>query len=103
MPEAGVVTGIIFGVAIAAITFMIFIRIFRETQSSSLVRSSELIGVEGELTVGISDENPLGQIVYTAKNRRNVAIARSFDGKPIEKNRKVTIMKTENSQVYVKE
>lgn len=43
-----------------------------ETQSSSLVRSSELIGVEGEL-VGI-DENALGQVV--AKNRRNVAVGR---------------------------
>ncbi|MEZ7893119.1 MAG: hypothetical protein QMC67_15380 [Candidatus Wallbacteria bacterium] len=103
MPELGVVSGIVFGVIIAAITFMVFIHIFRETQSSSLVHSNDIIGIEGELTVGISNENPIGQIVYTAKNRRNVSMARSFDGNPIEKNRKVTILKVDNNQVYVKE
>ncbi|EKD68977.1 MAG: hypothetical protein ACD_47C00336G0001, partial [uncultured bacterium] len=41
--------------------------------------------------------------VFAAKGRRQVSMARSADGKPIEKNRKVNIIRADNNYVYVQE
>lgn len=101
--EIGVVSGVVFGTVIAGLTFYAFAKLFSETQGTSNVRSEDLIGSECDLVVGITDTNPIGQAVFVAKGRRQVTMARSFDGKPIEKNRKVTIMKVDKNHVYVKE
>ncbi len=99
----GIVAGIIFACMIAVLTFYAFAMVFREVQSSSNVKESDMIGINGELTVGINDENPIGQVVFAAKGRRQVAMARSIDGKMIEKNRKVNIIKADNNYLYVQE
>ncbi len=101
--EIGMVSGVVFGVIVAGFTFWAFAKLFSETQGTSNVRAEDLIGSECDLTVGITDTNPIGQAVFVAKGRRQVSMARSFDGKPIEKNRKVTIMKVDKNHVYVKE
>jgi len=101
--EIGIISGIVFGTIVAGLTFFAFVKLFSETQGTSNVRSEDLIGSECDLAVGITDTNPIGQAVFTAKGRRQVTMARSFDGKPIEKNRKVTIMKVDKNHVYVKE
>ncbi len=101
--EIGIVSGIIFGTIVAGLTFFAFVKLFSETQGTSNVRAEELIGSECDLTVGITDTNPIGQAVFTAKGRRQVSMAKSFDGKPIEKNRKVTIMKVDKHHIFVKE
>ncbi|HOD39478.1 MAG TPA: hypothetical protein PKL57_02880, partial [Candidatus Wallbacteria bacterium] len=99
----GVVSSVIFAVVIAVFTFYAFAMLFREVQSTSNVRYEDMIGLAGDLTVGINDENPIGQLVFAAKGRRQVAMARSLDGKPIEKNRKVNIVKVDKNYVYVQE
>ena len=99
----GAVSGVIFAVVVAVFTFYVFAMIFRETQSTSNVRLDDMIGLPGDMTVGINDENPIGQVVFAAKGRRQVAMARSADGKPIEKNRKVNIIRADNNYVYVQE
>lgn len=99
----GAVSGVIFAMVIAVFTFYVFALIFRETQSTSNVRLDDMIGLSGDLTVGINDENPIGQMVFAAKGRRQVAMARSADGKPIEKNRRVNIVKADKNYVYVQE
>ncbi|HBC73913.1 MAG: hypothetical protein A2008_01595 [Candidatus Wallbacteria bacterium GWC2_49_35] len=99
----GAVAGVIFAVVVAVFTFYVFALIFRETQSTSNVRLDDMIGLPGDMTVGINDENPIGQVVFAAKGRRQVSMARSADGKPIEKNRKVNIIRADNNYVYVQE
>lgn len=99
----GVLAGVIFACMIAVLTFYAFAMIFRETQSSSNVKISDMIGITGEMTVGINDENPIGQVVFAAKGRRQVSMARSIDGKVIEKNRKVSIIKADKNYLYVQE
>ena len=99
----GAVSGVIFAVVVAVFTFYVFALIFKETQSTSNVRLDDMIGLPGDMTVGINDENPIGQVVFAAKGRRQVAMARSADGKPIEKNRKVNIIRADNNYVYVQE
>lgn len=99
----GIVAGVIFACMIAVLTFYAFAMVFREVQSSSNVKESDMIGINGELTVGINDENPIGQVVFAAKGRRQVAMARSIDGKMIEKNRKVNIIKADKNYLYVQE
>jgi len=103
MAGIGAVSGVAFGLIIAALTFYVFAMIFRETQGSSIVRPAELVGLEGELMVGITTENPIGQISFVVCGRKQVGMARSSDGKPIEKNRRVTIVRVEKSDIYVKE
>jgi len=99
----GVVSGVIFGLIAAAFTFYVFALIFKETQSTSNVNIADLIGTAGSLAVGITNENPIGQIVFEAKGRRQTAMARSIDGKPIEKNRRVSIIKADKDYMYVQE
>jgi hypothetical protein len=99
----GAVASVIFAVVVAVFTFYVFALIFRETQSTSNVRLDDMIGLPGDMTVGINDENPIGQVVFAAKGRRQVAMARSADGKPVEKNRKVNIIRADNNYVYVQE
>ncbi len=99
----GIVAGVIFACMIAVLTFYAFAMVFREVQSSSNVKESDMIGISGELTVGINDENPIGQVVFAAKGRRQVSMARSIDGKAIEKNRRVNIIKADKNYLYVQE
>jgi hypothetical protein len=99
----GIIAGIIFACMIAVLTFYAFAMVFREVQSSSNVKISDMIGLTGEMTVGINDENPIGQVVFAAKGRRQVSMARSIDGKMIEKNRKVNIIKADKNYLFVQE
>lgn len=103
MQAVGAVSGAVFGVVVAAVTFYVFALIFKETQGSSMVRPADLIGLPGELTVGITPENPVGQITYVVCGRKQVGMARASDGNSIEKNRKVTIVRVEKNDIYVKE
>ncbi len=103
LASLGIAAGVIFACIIAVITFYAFAMVFKEVQSASNVCINDMIGLSAEMTVGVDNENPIGQVVFAAKGRRQVAMARSIDGKTIEKNRKVNIIKADKNYLYVQE
>jgi membrane protein implicated in regulation of membrane protease activity len=71
------------------------------SQASSEMRRSELVGIQGEVTVPIG-EDATGQVTYVTKSGRMSSMARSANGQPIPRGRFVRIVRTIGSQVVVR-
>jgi membrane protein implicated in regulation of membrane protease activity len=81
--------------------FLFYSRVLIGSQGSSEVRSSELLGLEAEVTVPIG-EAAAGQVTYVTKSGRMNSMARSADGQPISRGQLVRIVRIQGPQVLVK-
>jgi membrane protein implicated in regulation of membrane protease activity len=81
--------------------FLFYSRFLIGSQGSSEVRSSELLGLDAEVTVLIG-EAATGQVTYVTKSGRMNSMARSLDGQPISRGQLVKIVRVQGPQVLVK-
>jgi membrane protein implicated in regulation of membrane protease activity len=86
--------------AISGMMFLFYSQVLIRSQGSSEVRRRELIGLEAEVTVPISENSP-GQVTYVAKSGRMTSMARSVDGQAIPRGRFVRIVSMIGPQVLV--
>ncbi len=89
------------GFVIAAITFVIFYKMFKMTQGSSTPGAAELVGIEAEVITAIPADG-LGEIAYVVRGTRLTAPARSEDGKPCPAHSTVKITRITGNTYYVK-
>jgi membrane protein implicated in regulation of membrane protease activity len=81
--------------------FLFYSRFLIGSQGSSEVRSSELLGLDAEVTVPIGEAST-GQVTYVTKSGRMNSMARSLDGHPISRGQLVKIVRVQGPQVLVK-
>ncbi len=89
------------GVLISGIMFLLYSQIFVRAQASSEIRPSEIIGLQAEVTVPIS-ETSLGQVTYVTKSGRMSSMARSVDGTAIPRGQFVQIVRVVGQVALVK-
>jgi membrane protein implicated in regulation of membrane protease activity len=92
---------VIIGIGTAAITFYIFVLLFRKTQGSSESQISKMVGCEAEVITPIPSEG-MGEIAYTSKGSRYTAPARSVQQKEIKAHAIVRIDKIVGNTFFVK-
>ncbi len=80
------------GLAVGALVFAFFAKIFSLTQGSSESHAEEMIGQEAEVTVPIPHEG-LGEIAYTSRGSRYTNPAKTADGKELPAHTPVKIVK----------
>ncbi len=81
----------VFGsIIVAVISHFAFFYIFIAPQSSSALRSSDMIGQTAEVTVPISAES-VGEVAYVAMGERHTATARSADHQAIPRGAIVSV------------
>ncbi|HXX94696.1 MAG TPA: NfeD family protein [Planctomycetota bacterium] len=80
------------GLAVGALVFAFFHKIFSVTQASSESLAGEMIGEEAEVTVPIPHQG-LGEIAYTSRGARYTNPARTEDGKELPARTIVKIVK----------
>ena len=89
------------GFVVAGITFVIFYKMFKMTQGSSLPSTTELTGLEAEVITGIPADS-LGEIAYVVRGTRLTGPARADDGKAHEPHSTVVITRVTGNTYYVK-
>ncbi|MFH1022595.1 MAG: NfeD family protein [Planctomycetota bacterium] len=88
------------GIFIAALTMIVFGKLFSVTQSSSHSRPGDLVNLEAEVLTPIP-ENGLGKIAYAIRGTRLTASARSESGKAIPANASVKVKKIAGDIFFV--
>ena len=88
------------GLAIAALVFAFFHRIFSVTQASSESIAQEMVGQEAEVTVALPHQG-LGEIAYTSRGSRYTNPARTEDGKELPAGTVVRIVKLSGTTYVV--
>jgi membrane-bound ClpP family serine protease len=88
------------GLATGGIMYAFVSQFLVRSQGSTVVRRSELVGLQGEVTVPIGETAP-GQVSYSAKSGRMKSMARSVDGSAIPRGVFVRIVRTIGPQVLV--
>jgi membrane protein implicated in regulation of membrane protease activity len=86
--------------ACSALMFLFYSQVMIRAQATSQVQRSELVGMEGEVTVPIGATGP-GQVSYVTKSGRMSSMARSLDGQPIPRGQFVKIVRVVGPQVLV--
>lgn len=86
---------------IAGLMFLFYSQVLIRAQGSSEVRRRELIGIEAEVTVPISESSP-GQVTYSTKAGRMSSMARSLDGSAIPRGQFVQIVRIIGQLVLVR-
>jgi hypothetical protein len=89
------------GFVIASITFVIFYKMFKMTQGSSIPSATEFAGLDAEVITGIPADG-LGEIAYVVRGSRLTGPARSDDGKPHTPHSTVKIARVTGNTYYVK-
>ncbi len=87
-------------IGIAALMFMLMVKIFVQTQADSTVRMSKLVGEEATVTVPIKPPDA-GQIMVTTPQRGRTLISAMADD-DINTGASVVIIKMVGSTAYVK-
>lgn len=88
------------GLAAAGLMYLFYSRFLIGSQASSELQRGELVGLDAEVTVPISD-NSAGQVSYSTKAGRMSSMARAVDGKAIPRGQFVKIVRTVGHQVLV--
>lgn len=91
---------ILCGLAIAAVVFSLFVKLFSATQSSSESRVASLAGQHATIITPIP-ENGVGEIAYVQFGTRYTAPARSENGTAVANGRTVRITRVVGTQFYV--
>jgi hypothetical protein len=89
------------GLGTSGMIYLFVSQFLVRSQASSELHRSELVGMEAEVTVPIG-ENATGQVTYVTKSGRMSSMARSLDGRPIQRGQSVVIARTIGPQVLVK-
>jgi hypothetical protein len=100
-PRIGLLVATGGGLALAGLMYLFVSQFLIRSQASSELRSGELLGMQGEVTVPIGESSP-GQVTYVTKSGRMSSMARSVDGRAIPRGQFVTIVRTIGPQVLVK-
>jgi len=87
---SSLVWAVVGSIVVAVIAHFAFFYIFIAPQSSSALRSSDMIGQTAEVTVPISAES-VGEVAYVAMGERYTATARSADHRDIPRGAIVSI------------
>lgn len=87
---AGLAIAAVSGLAVSTVVFLAYARVLGALQSSSEVRSGEIVGKSAEVITPIS-EGRLGEITFVARGARVHGPARSEDGSPIARGTRVEI------------
>lgn len=91
---------VVAGVAVAAVTFYIFVALFSKTQGSSESQIATLVGCEAEVITPIPAEG-FGEIAYISKGARYTAPARSMGNQEIKAHTAVCIEKITGNTFFV--
>lgn len=89
------------GLAVAAVTFYIFVMLFSKTQGSSESQIAQMVGAEAEVITPIPAEG-VGEIAYTSRGSRYTAPARAVDRQEIKAHTVVRIDKIAGNTFFVK-
>jgi membrane-bound ClpP family serine protease len=89
------------GVVISGVMFLFYSQVLIRSQGSSVVRRSELIGLNAEVTIPVGETSP-GQVSYSTKTGRMSSMARSADGRPIPRGELVQIVRMIGQLALVK-
>jgi hypothetical protein len=89
------------GVVISGAMFLFYSQVLIRSQGSSVVRRSELIGLNAEVMIPIGQTSP-GQVSYSTKTGRMSSMARSADGRPIARGELVEIVRMIGQLALVK-
>jgi membrane protein implicated in regulation of membrane protease activity len=89
------------GLAVAAITFYIFVALFSKTQGSSESQIAQMVGAEAEVITPIPAEG-VGEIAYTSRGSRYTAPARAVDRQEIKAHNIVRIDKIAGNTFFVR-
>ena len=88
------------GLAAAGLMYLFYSQVLIRSQASSELRRGELVGMHAEVTIPIREDSP-GQVAYETKSGRMSSMARSADGKSIQRGQFVKIVGTIGYQVLV--
>jgi len=100
-PFVSLVIAVLAGFAVAAITFILFVFLFRFTQSSSEPNLLSAVGQEAEVITPIPAQG-VGEIAYVAKGARYTAPAQSSQKIEIQTHRVVRIEKIVGNTCHVR-
>ncbi|MFH0887893.1 MAG: NfeD family protein [Planctomycetota bacterium] len=100
-PYPSLAIAVLTGVVIAAITFFLFMMLFRATQGSSESKIGEMLGQEAEVITVIPADG-LGEIAYVSRGTRYTGPARSAYKNEIKSHSVVIIEKIMGNTFYVK-
>jgi membrane protein implicated in regulation of membrane protease activity len=99
-PEMSLVYATVGGLGVAGIMYAFVSQFLVRSQGSTVVGRSELVGLQGEVTVPIGETTP-GQVSYVTKSGRMKSMARSLDGSAIPRGEFVRIVRSIGPQVLV--
>lgn len=88
------------GLLVAAITFFVVGKMLISVQASSEVQMGALVGICGEVTVGIPTEG-VGEVAYVTLGGRYTSTARSSKGEAIDRHVAVRIDRVVGNTIYV--
>ncbi|HSU55356.1 MAG TPA: NfeD family protein [Candidatus Dormibacteraeota bacterium] len=88
------------GLGLASLAFLLFNFMFKQTQSSSESRVSQLVGQSAAIVTPIP-ENGVGEISYVQGGSRYTAPARTESGAPISAGKPVRITRIVGAHYYV--
>jgi len=92
---------VLVGLAAAAVTFYLFVKLFSKTQGSSESQIALMVGCEAEVITPIPAEG-VGEIAYVSKGARYTAPARSVAQEEIKSHTVVCIDKIVGNTFFVK-
>ncbi len=89
------------GLAVSGVVVLIYARVLAGLQSSSQVRSGEIVGKMAEVITPI-EAGRLGEVSFVARGARVRGAARSHDGAPIGRGTRVEIIAESGNVVVVR-
>ena len=92
---------VLVGLAVAAVTFYIFVQLFSKTQGSSESQIAMVVGCEAEVITPIPADG-VGEIAYISKGARYTAPARSVSQEEIKSHTVVCIDKIVGNTFFVR-
>ena len=100
-PRWSLLIAIASGLVGSGLMYLAYTRVLLAAQGSSIVRRSELLGLQAEVTVPIGETTP-GQVTYVTKTGRMSSMARSVDGRALPRGQFVEIVQSAGPQVLVR-
>jgi membrane protein implicated in regulation of membrane protease activity len=100
-PGVSLLLAIVGGLAISGGAYLLLGLLYQKTQAGSEFRDDQVVGKSAEVTVAIPVDG-VGEIAFSMKGSRNIAPARSEDGKLIPKHSTAKITRSVAGTFYVK-
>jgi membrane protein implicated in regulation of membrane protease activity len=100
-PGVGLMIAIVGGLAVSGGAYLLLGLLYQKTQAGSEFRDDQVVGRSAEVSLAIPGDG-VGEIVFSVKGSRNIAPARSEDGKAIPKHSTVKITRSGSGTLYVK-